>query len=67
MGATKKTKKTALIDGLIVRYDAASTMSLEIAKQSYSKFEYIGTGVIYEIDGIEQRGEKTWHFFLKLN
>lgn len=55
-------KREALINGKMEFYDACSSDSLEVAKASYHKFDYIGSGRVYFIDGVRNE-DKTLHFF----
>lgn len=62
---THRTETKCLIDGKVVFYDACSSnSSLEYAKDFYkNNFEYIGSGYVYFINGVENKSETQHHFF----
>ena len=53
-------RQAKLDNGDIVKYDATS-----IIRNNYPDWIYLGEGVIYTINGIEQSGTTRGHFFLK--
>lgn len=54
----------ALINGEQREYYMCSSAE-EKPNEDEAKFEYIGRGTIYTIDGVMQSGEQLYHFFIK--
>ena len=52
------------IKAQIVPYNACATGSLEEAKRSYDKFDYIGSGYVFYINGTRNINKKLHHYFI---
>jgi hypothetical protein len=63
---TRNKTKRALINGEIVKYDALLTDKYPEEPDWIKKnFVYLGKGIIYDIDGIKQKGETEVRFYKK--
>lgn len=52
-----------LDDGTIAPYNACRDAT-EDSTKPYYHFKYLGSGVIYDIDGTRQEGKKRMHFYI---
>lgn len=60
----KEPIRIALIDGKEVKYFACSSRRNTYKKQEKNgHFEYIGKGIIWTIDGVQQSGNRKLHFW----
>lgn len=62
----KSYMRKCVINGEILDYDVCNAGSLQKAKDYYVNFKYIGTGIIYSINGqVIKSGNEIVHFFVK--
>ncbi len=54
---------TCLINGIEQVYNACSKDYSKETQEYYKNYIYIGTGTIYKINGVVQKGKSTYHFF----
>ena len=60
-------KLECLIENDLIKYDALSRNSLEVAKTNYEpNFMYIGSSRIYYVNGVKQISDEDLHFFVKV-
>lgn len=62
----KNIAKKCIINGETLDYDVCSSASLEKAEKKYhKKYDYIGTGFLYSLNGAPFHIKRKTHFFIK--